>query len=93
MMRVEATKFLASTTKILVGATKFLVTVTNFLVSTTKFESTDKKFVCLNPDNSLVGLTKNDRQPDQNFRKPNQMAIWLSQPSQKVGSAYNISMI
>ena len=56
MMRVEATKF---------------------LVSTTKFDSADKKKIS---------------NPNQNFSSADQIAVWLSQPSQKVGSAYKISM-
>ena len=92
MMRIEANKVLVSTTKFLVGATKFLVSVTKFLVNTTKIHRADQKFGCLNPHHFLVGLIKNEGQSDQNFGQPNQIDIWLSQPSQKVGSAYKISM-
>ena len=56
------------------------------------FGSADQKFNCLNPRHFLVGLTKNEVQSDQNYGQPNQIAICLSQSSQKVGSAYKISM-
>ena len=51
---------------------KFLVGVTKFLVNTTgsanqKFRSADQKFSCLNPHHFLVGLTKNEGQPNRNF--------------------------
>ena len=58
----------------------------------TKFDSADQKFGCLNFHHFLVVVTKNEGQPDKNFVQPNQIAIWLSQPLQKVESAYKISM-
>ena len=60
-MRVEATKFSGRTTKFLVGSTQI-------------FGSADQKFGCLNPHYFLVGLNKNEGQPDQNFFQPNQIA-------------------
>ena len=42
-----------------------------------KFRSADQKFGCLNAHNFLVGLAKNEGQPDQNFSQPNQIAIWF----------------
>ena len=55
----------------------------------------NQKVCCLNPHHSLVGLTsnkKNEGQLDQNFGQSNQNAVWLFQPSQKVKSAYKISV-
>ena len=76
MIMVQATKLLVSTTKILVGVTKFLVIAIKFDSTEQKIGNSDLKFGSLN----------------QNFDQPNQIAVWLSQPSQKVGSAYTISM-
>ena len=56
--------------------------------------SVDKKFGCLNPHHLLVGQTKNKGPPDKNvgqlnknFGQPNQIAVWLFQFPEKVGSA------
>ena len=90
-MRVEANKFMVSNTKILVGATKFFWSAqSNLVVMTKKLLMLKKNVVA--PTKILLVLTKNEGQPDKNFGQPNQIAIWLPQPSQKVGSAYKISM-
>ena len=104
-MRFEATKFLVSTVKILVVATKFLVSVTKSallnLVALTKnlVAPSTKNFVLLTKN--LVASTliifwlakpKMRVSPTDNFDQPNQIAIWLSQASQRVGSAYKIPM-
>ena len=47
-----------------------------------------QKFSCLNPHHFLVDLTKNEVPPNQNFGQANQIAVWLSQPPQKVGSGW-----
>ena len=107
-MRVEATKFLVSTAKIifwfglpnfwsvlsnLVVLTKKLVTLTKNLVAPTKnFVVLAKNLVASTLIIFQVCLTKNEGQLNQNFVQPNQIAIWLSQPLQRVGSAYKISM-
>ena len=105
-MNVEASKFLISTTKILIVATKFLVSAIKFKSADQKIGIADQKFGSPNqnfgsadqkiwlpqPTLLLVGLAKNKGQPNQIIGQPNQIAIWLSQPSQKVGSAYKISM-
>ena len=54
--------------------------------------SADQKFGYFNPHHFLVGLTKTKCPPDKNFGQPNQMAVWLSQPPQEIGSAYKIFM-
>ena len=54
--------------------------------------SADQKFFYFNPHHFLVGLTKTKSPPDQNFGQHNQMAAWLSQPPQEIGSAYKIFM-
>ena len=56
------------------------------------FSSADQNFGCLNSHHFLIGLTKHEGQLNQNFGQFNQISICLSQPSQKVGSAYKISM-
>ena len=40
----------------------------------------------------MVGLTKNEGNLDENIGQPNQIAVWLFQPSQKVGSVSKICM-
>ena len=62
--------------KFLVSTRKFLVVATTFLVGATKFLVSNTKF----------GYA------DQKFGQPNQIAIWLPQLSQKVKSAYKVSM-
>ena len=63
-----------------------------FPIHSQKFRSAGQKFGCPNPHHFLVGLIKNEGQPDENFGQPNQITIWFFQPSQKVESAYKISM-
>ena len=84
-MRLEATKYLVSTTKFLVWATKFLIRDSKFGSADQKFGNDDQKFhsanhkfVGLKPHQFSFGLTENERQPDE--------------PSQKVRSAFKISM-
>ena len=55
--------------------------------SNQKFDTADQKFGCLNPYHLLIGLTKNEGPPNQNFGQANQIAVWLSRSPQKVGSA------
>ena len=54
-------------TKLLVEPIKFLVSATKFGSPNEKFRSADQKFGCLKLHQFLVGLTKNEGQPDQNF--------------------------
>ena len=78
--------------KFLVSTTKFGCAGQKFGSSNQKFRNAGQNFGCLNPHYFLIGLTKNEGQPDQNFGQPNQIAIWLSQPLKKVKGAYKISM-
>ena len=63
------------------------VEATKFGSPNLKFRSANQKFGCHKPHNFFIGLTKNEGLPDQNFTL-NQS----NRPSQKVGSAYKISM-
>ena len=92
MIRAEATKFVITDTKFASAVQKFGEARQKFGRPKQKFRSTNPKFCCLNPSQFLIGLTKNEGQLDQKLCQPNQIAIWLFQPSKKVEIAYKISM-
>ena len=84
----------------MVSTTKFDSVDQNLVSLTKNFDSSDQKFGCPTPHHFLIGtpkndegcITKNEGQSDKNFGQPIQIAILLNQPSQKVESAYKISM-
>ena len=67
----------------LVVLTKKLVTLQKNLVAPTKMGVVLSKNLVASILMILVGETKYEGQPNQNVGQPNQIAIWLSQPSQK----------